>query len=109
MMAPRVDEELSECVGCDAVFPTYAALVAHVRTCAVHPFAADFARLPELAAAVDDLRHAVAAWVEAVTVLAEAVGRRATEMEHWRARWAAERELYALAGHTKDRDDAGAD
>lgn len=92
-----VDDDLSECVGCDAVFPTYAALCAHVRTCPVHPFAADFARLR----ALDD---AVRTWVVAEAAQHAYIAERnhdpgaPGELTTWRAMWAAERMLRTLAG-----------
>jgi hypothetical protein len=95
MSAEPLADDLSECVGCSATFPTPAALTAHVPACATHPLAPQFARQRALEAAVvawvaADAAHG--AYIDACRQDAGGPGDLVT----FRAVWAAEARLRAL-------------
>lgn len=90
-MATAPQTEPAYCMGCDAECADDAALLAHARRCERHPLAAEYSRRIAL-------EEGVQAWVAADVAHNDAVDRRATTIDDWRAVWMAEARLYMLAG-----------
>jgi hypothetical protein len=85
------------CIGCEAELPDDAAYLVHVQTCPRHPLAPIFARHRDEHAAIVAWATADAAQ-QAFLDLEETQRDPEASMACFRALWAAERRLRALAG-----------